>query len=696
MLLSLLLLLGFYARFARDWSPLLSYDTRMFYAQHLDVAMHPSAAKILVRPFFVPDHGGIDADEAKPVFVMALGLFAWIHHALAPAISQEREYSHFIICSCLLLFLSLAWFGARAGARGPGLVAALLVVATPWGTTVCFFSTYTALSMAVLYLGFGLLLGDRPWEAFAAGVALCLAEMMNQSTTVFIVGGLTALLLCHARGWRPALKTLALAGAGLAAPMVLLELAHLLSPAHVSSPLHVQLSYLGRSARERTEYFLAYDGDLFHAVLFEYSRVAALAMLLALGWHLGRGQSRPRLVSWLWLSAALGVAIIDLRRGPQFSRSYFVGFPLLALATATALAELGRGRLRLVVVVVTLALTAELAVASRHQYAAFNAFSRAMQALPGRLATFENDLYSRRLGDLVDSDRLVTFAEPCSAEVAEAGDIEWAVTGPPVASVIEDTGPQARAFGDFPPVGCRVGGVPLTFSLEKELPFFGDYPLLIYEDPEMTFRYRLAEGITPTAYLDGDATARIWRIHRGERHNVWSWAGSLFQNRDVFAPLPRLLVAACVFATGCQDVRFFDFDAASTPQSRLVDGWSYYEGSVDHVSYVWSVGNSATLAVPDSGDGDRLVRFRGWPADVEGKSEQRVTLYVNGTRAHGWRVPVDGMPPRTFETTVPRSAWHAGENRLRFDFAYADHTRGKGEERRLAFAFDWLEVVSLR
>lgn len=160
----------------------------------------------------------------------------------------------------------------------------------------------------------------------------------------------------------------------------------------------------------------------------------------------------------------------------------------------------------------------------------------------------------------------------------------------------------------------------------------------------------------------------------------------------------RAILAGAVLASVCcrapvVPTRFLNFDPASGGDA-LKGGWSSFERTPEGDTYVWAIAKEARLSVREPADGDRLVRFRCWPFWFEGAPAQTVGLAVNGTAVETVRLVPDR---REYAVYVPRELWRPGANELAFAFAYADRPRdhgGGGDDRTLAVAFDWLEIVA--
>lgn len=156
-----------------------------------------------------------------------------------------------------------------------------------------------------------------------------------------------------------------------------------------------------------------------------------------------------------------------------------------------------------------------------------------------------------------------------------------------------------------------------------------------------------------------------------------------------------LVTVLLMLGTACRPAhpttRFLNFDPASGAD-LLRDGWSSFERGADGSTYVWAVAPQARLVAWPSADSDLLVVFLCWPFWFEGAT-QTVELSVNGTPVQ----TVSLLPDRRVYTVyVPRERWRPGENEIAFAFGYTARPRDHGQgadDRTLAVAFDWLEIV---
>ncbi|TNE90058.1 MAG: hypothetical protein EP330_09525 [Deltaproteobacteria bacterium] len=127
---------------------------------------------------------------------------------------------------------------------------------------------------------------------------------------------------------------------------------------------------------------------------------------------------------------------------------------------------------------------------------------------------------------------------------------------------------------------------------------------------------------------------------------------------------------------------------APRARAALGDGWSGDE-LAGETSFVWALGNRATLSVdlPFSGAGQLAMRVKGWP-DPSGAA-QRVTVRVNGKE-----VGVIDVPAHWSEHAleVPAGVLEKGVNQVELLHATA---REPGELRPISAAWDMLQFAPL-
>jgi hypothetical protein len=158
-----------------------------------------------------------------------------------------------------------------------------------------------------------------------------------------------------------------------------------------------------------------------------------------------------------------------------------------------------------------------------------------------------------------------------------------------------------------------------------------------------------------------------------------------------------VLTALAALASGAcrhpEETRSLNFDPETTA-GALGSGWDGFEKTDSGDTFVWAHGKEARVVVQSRADGDRLLRFRCWPFAYPGGPGQTLTLSVNDRRFE--TVPLSAEA-RVYAIQTPKAAWRRGANELTFAFAYAETPKGRvpgaGDERTLAAAFDWLEIL---
>lgn len=165
-----------------------------------------------------------------------------------------------------------------------------------------------------------------------------------------------------------------------------------------------------------------------------------------------------------------------------------------------------------------------------------------------------------------------------------------------------------------------------------------------------------------------------------------------------------LLAALCGAVVGYlvkpvppDETRFISFDAESSPPSVLAAGWSSFEQlQPSGDTFAWCSAKACSLRVQSHAEGDRLLRVRVSPFLFPGSTQQTITAHVNQGEL-GTKPLVEGMTVVTFRAA--RGVWTKGPNEIRFDFAFAEDPKSKipGAEdpRKLAAAFDWVEIAPL-
>ncbi len=521
-----------------DWNPFLSHDTHYYYGPTLTVLNQPGWGyrTLLVKPFFRPDRDDWPmADEAKPVFVCALRLWhlGWKRWVQPDVVFPDpRAYAAFVVATCVLAFLSLGLLGWKLGNPWVGILTGLAILWGPWGLSACYFTTYTAFSLA-LFCGAIVLLLCRPAAAsLAGGIVVSLSLLSNQSLLACLPALPLIVLFRQGREGRwKAARALAAFGLGIILPFAVGEILGatgwvraLVETPSIQTPLGVLRRYLARSGVDHREYLPAFRRSFFLMLSFLNSRVLTAAgagvLLLFAGALLRRAWREKAAGVWRMLAdpalrdsllvllpGLAALLVIDGRTGFKFSRSYFVALPFLVLGLFSLGLFLVRGLPRRLVRTGAACLLvlagAEGFVRVRDFYQAFQGVPSAVRPLadqPGGVVALRQDVYSPFLANLAAVGS-IDGEQPLPDRVG------YLVTGPGLPSALEFTTGQMD-FNDY------VRRHSLRLSLAREVPFFALYPFLVYEDPSATFGLEVEHRFDRRTYRQGPGTVKIWRVLR--------------------------------------------------------------------------------------------------------------------------------------------------------------------------------------
>jgi hypothetical protein len=522
-----------------DWNPFLSHDTHYYFGPTLAPLNQPGWCgyrALFVKPFFRPDRDDWPmTDEAKPVFVCALRLWhlgwkRWVRPDVV--LPDPRAYAAFVIAGCVLAFLSLGLLGWKLGRPGVGILAGFVVLWGPWGLTACYFTTYTAFSLA-LFCGAVVLLLCRPAAAsLAAGALVSLSLLSNQSLLACLPAlPLIVLVRQGQEGRRKAGKALAAFALGMSLPFAIGEILGatgwvqaLFGGTSVQKPFGILKHYLARSRVDHVEFLPAFRRSFFLALSLLNSRVLTAAGAGILLVFAGSA------LRWIWQGKAAGLLrkfadpemrnsflvllpglaallVIDGRTGFKFSRSYFLALPFLVLGLAHLGLCLVRGLparlVRAGVACLVLLGCGEGFLRVRDFYQAFQGVPGALRSLtdrPGQAVALEQDVYTPFLANMAD----VVSVDDGQSIPDRVG---YLVTGPTLPGALEFTTGQMDFAG-------YVRRHSLRLALAREVPFFALYPFLVYEDPSATFALEVEHRFDRRTYREGPGTVKIWRLLR--------------------------------------------------------------------------------------------------------------------------------------------------------------------------------------
>ncbi|HEY7428802.1 MAG TPA: hypothetical protein VH682_31520 [Gemmataceae bacterium] len=521
----------------------MSADTYWFYGPTLTLLNQPEwpgFRALFVRPFFRPADQVLQpeeprADEAKPVFVCALRLWhlGWKRLVRPDGVLPDPvAYEAFVITTCALAFLSLGLLAWKLGHPWLGIATGFAVFWTPWGLTACYFTTYTAFSLA-LFCGALLLLLCRPTTAsLAAGILIALCLLSNQSLLACLPALPLLILFRQGKEGRGKAATALIAfGLGILLPFAILEILgetswvqEVVGSTAIQKPLGILKLYLARSRNERLQWLPAFDRSFFLTLSRLNSHVLSavgLGIILVFAravlcwtWQGRLAGLRQKLADpdvknglLTLLPALAALLVIDGRTGFKFSRSYFLALPFLVLGLSQLGFFLVRGLPRHLVrngvACLVLLGCAEGVYRMRDFYRAFQGVPHVLQALadhPDRVAALQQDKYLR------------FFAAMAPIAAIDAGQpipdrVEYLVTGLPFESALDQTGGQIR-------LDEYLWRHRQHLVLDRQVPFLALYPFIVYEDPYATFAMRMEHQFDRCSYRSGSGMVKIWRLKR--------------------------------------------------------------------------------------------------------------------------------------------------------------------------------------
>ncbi len=521
-----------------DWNPFLSHDTHYYYGPALTILNQPGWGyrTLLVKPFFRPARDEWPmADEAKPVFVCALRLWhlgwkRWVQpDVVLPA---SRPYAAFVIATCVFAFFSLGLLGWKLGHPWVGILTGFAVLWGPWGLTACYFTTYTAFSLALFCAAVVLLLCRSAWASLAAGILVALSLLSNQSLLACLPALPIIVLFRQGKEGRwTAGKALAAFVFGTILPFASGEILGrtawvqvLVGGPSIQKPLGILRLYLARSQVDHVEFLPAFRHSFFPLLSYLNSRVltaAGVGVLLVFAGFILLWIQQGRIAGLLkkvaepamrdsllvLLPGLTALAVIDGRTGFKFSRSYFLALPFLIMGLSLLGFCLARNLphrfVQIGIACLVLLGGAEGFLRVRDFYQAFQGVPNALHSLadqPGRVVALRQDVYTPFLANMTTLDSIDT-----GKPVPEG--VSFLVTGPALPSALEFTTGQMD-FADY------VKRNSLRVTLAGEVPFFALYPFLVYEDPSATFGLEVQHLFDRHAYREGPGTVKIWRLLR--------------------------------------------------------------------------------------------------------------------------------------------------------------------------------------
>lgn len=486
----------------------------------------------------------------------------------------RSAYFKFQLFAYGLLALSICALGWRLGSPCLGMLAAVISLLNPWAMIQLVYRNYTCLGMAILVAACLLALRRAGWATLLAGVLAWMAFLTDNAILLYsiMLGGVV--LALHLGRWRQMFRHGLLYALGLVLPYVLLAGVGMIWYRHHAWPLRVTIEYYTHFAKdnhfatrpgaEARPTVPKYPGI---ALLFiSKNSIVIFSLILVVAavtyWKLARigvraALDHPALLPILGLFVPVFAcwALIDIKPGAQLAHSYFVGYPFVVLGLTLFWWRLTRN-LRLAWGLLALGYVVETAV-GLHQYRAvfFSLQNRVAAVMSNdkhqKIAMLYNDPHSRIIQHLLSpeyADRIVIvrslsdiaqLASDANAKVSvytqagpgllrldsigvESGDYigcvlfgregETMVYCPPVPTWIEDPFHGRRNIPANALTLHDAGGHDVvTFSEPADVPFYGLYPLLIFDDEWPTWKF-ITRLIDDQSCMTGPGAIRLSRV----------------------------------------------------------------------------------------------------------------------------------------------------------------------------------------
>jgi hypothetical protein len=536
-----LLLFCIHWGWARHWNPHLSHDTLANFYPRLEAW---DLRLMLIDPKTLAP----ESDQTKPLFLLlAKGWLKLFSASASNSGLAHNVFAHFIFTGILLAFWSLIGLGFVLGRRWLFLMGGLASFGSAWGIAVCYFTSYTGYSFALMTAAMALCFKQYPWF-FWAGVLCCFNVFMSQSVLAPILALGLVLFLSHSLQKRKLVLPWRF-GLGFLTTLGLFELIikfYSYSIAKPSMLLVVSIfRYLQRSFYERSDSFAVYQQSLatYHLDLYvpmlKYG--AALAGFYFLSKLLLVKRWRKYSANYLeWVAfVVLSFYVFESKAGPKFSRTYFLFLPFLlpfvfeGVLGIAALFSAKRMRSKfikwaLVGAVCGAFFTQIFMGLNSLRAAALDVVDRGhvLMSLGNPLWTLKEDTYSLFFLQLFETPertagQLREAASICEI-VKESNPTQKAYffAGPNLPSILNfgsvRTGELDTDWAKTTQMGASVAGdcdgQRWAARLIEYLPFFAHYPFLVLEDPKETTAMVLKQRYGVRDFEDGVARVRLWEV----------------------------------------------------------------------------------------------------------------------------------------------------------------------------------------
>lgn len=517
--------------------------------------------------------------DPKPVFLSNLNIFISLLKIVKPNIAWpgRTAYISFVFFSLFLLLIAAGLLSKAVGSSRSGPLATCWVMLSPWAFIYLYYPAYLQLSLAFFLMSLLCLLYSpsvknnfAPAEddkalsslrstlrmSIVSGLFASLALLSNPGLLYYCLSIYAMLLL------RPFLykktsrsQDIFCFTLGFVLPFILIEFARLSGLAEWllkrpvdSSSLTILLGYYQHSLKNN--HFILRDMNTFPRIPFFFFRIlkhqslaetlTAVVLLLSLFSYFmvslfknleKISDLRCRASSFfiklgkpslLLVPCLLPLILMDLLPTVQLGRLYFPSYLLLILISFYLLPKLLPRKLFFLPILLMITLFPARALSLRAQHIAFHGFNQAITALPSarpNLAFLNFDPHREILLHLLDrSDYGVSLPILAPSQLDKASEhMEnlYFVQGPQTETIIQNK-PFPRGFPIWKPGLAAVHAKKqLLLGEPQRVPFYGLYPLLIFEDEFDSYRYFSEKAFSADSFKESLGEVLIWPLVTG-------------------------------------------------------------------------------------------------------------------------------------------------------------------------------------
>lgn len=505
---------------------------------------------LIFAPFFRKEAPSVVlAPEAKPVFMAAYNIF---NAAIFSIVGEKRaRYFLFVLVLHALFLFTVGSFAVRLGCARSGVMVMGVLALSPWTYIYLYYPAYTQASIALLFLLMRFLLLEPARIGLASFLSFALL-LCNSSIAIYIFPQWVAYFFMNLREPRRGMRILWDVMVGLCLPFCCLELLTwtplpnwwLGSQGEVDGPITLLFKYYDRAVTANSFlargtqvpknifipfYILSENLWTVNGLLFLGTIMFLMKKLLRKGRTFGKGWSPKENLLPFWAGCLIPVVFAWSLLGfhpklVQLGRFYFIGFPFILLVAFCGLEGILGKKVGVTFLAMAAVICGEATFRLYDQRQAFHAlestFGRYTE-MGKKVAFFKEDIHHGILLHLLSESHhdstAVVSEESNWAEEARRQDVQAIITGPELATM---TTGWASVHKEDPEVSYgrtirrgkfQFGMDALTVEEPVKIPYFGVYPLLLFEDEINTWRY-LWGKISHADYRTGLGTVKLWPL----------------------------------------------------------------------------------------------------------------------------------------------------------------------------------------